>query len=96
MRHLARNMRRHRLALGIFALLFLLFASNVPLAPPRAKAATAPKAAAAALRRSFGLLYTYYTDSTKENECGNYNTCTHVQVGCSTPYRDIEPIICGE
>jgi hypothetical protein len=89
MRHLARDMRKHRLALGLFALLFLLFASNVPLAPPRAEAAAAP-------RRTLGLLYTYYTDSTKEFGCGSYNSCTHVQVGCHTVYNDREPIICGE
>ena len=89
MKRLARNMRKHRLALGLFALLFLLFASNVPLAPPRAEAA-------AKARRTLGLFYTYYTDSTKEFGCGTYNTCTHVQQGCHTVYWDREPIICGE
>lgn len=89
MRSLARNMRTQRLALGVFALLILLFASNAPLAPTRAKAAAAP-------RRTLGLFYTYYTDSTKEFECGSYNTCSHVQQGCHTVYWDREPIICGE
>ncbi len=89
MKYLARNMRKHRLALSLFALLVLLFASNVPLAPPRANAAAKP-------RRTLGLLYTYYTDSSKEFECGSYNSCTHVQIGCHTAYNDREPIICGE
>ena len=89
MRHLARNMRRHRLALSILALLVLWFASNVPLAPPRATAAAKP-------RRTLGLFYTYYTDSTHDFGCGTYNTCTHVQQGCHTVYYEREPIICGE
>jgi len=89
MKRLARNMRKHRLALGLFALLFLLFASNVPLAPPGAEAAARP-------RRTLGLFYTYYTDSTKEFGCGTYNTCTHVRQGCTTVYEDREPIICDE
>lgn len=87
MRYLARNMRKHRLALGLFALLILLLASNVPLAPTKA---------AGGARRTLGLFYTYYTDSTKEFGCGTYNTCTHVQQGCHTVYYDREPIICGE
>lgn len=89
MRHLARNMRKHRLALSFFALLILLLASNVPLAPTKATAA-------ARARRTLGLLYTYYTDNTFEFECGNYNSCTHVQQGCHTVYSTREPIICGE
>jgi hypothetical protein len=89
MKCLARNMRKHRLALGLFVLLFLLFASNLPLAPPRTEAAAKP-------RRTLGLFYTYYTDSTKEFGCGTYNTCTHVRQGCTTVYWDREPIICDE
>lgn len=89
MRSLAQNTRMHRLALGVFALLVLLFASNAPLAPTGTKAAAAP-------RRTLGLFYTYYTDSTKEFGCGTYNTCTHVRQGCTTAYHDFEPIICGE
>ena len=89
MRRIARNTRAHRLALSVFALLILLFASGVPPAPTKAKAA-------AGAPRTLGLLYTYYTDSTKEFECGSYNTCSHVQQGCHTVYYDREPIICGE
>lgn len=89
MRSLAQNMRMHRLALSVFALLVLLFASNAPLAPTKVNAAAAP-------RRTLGLFYTYYTDSTKEFGCGTYNTCTHVRQGCTTVYYDFEPIICGE
>lgn len=88
MKNLARNMRKHRLTLAIFALLFFLFASNVPLAPPRAEAAKP--------RRTLGLFYIYYTDSSKEFACGSLNTCSHVQQGCHTVYWDREPIICGE
>lgn len=89
MRRLAQNIRRHRVALGVLVLLALLFASNVPLAPQGVKAATAP-------RRTFGLFYTYYTDSTHDFGCGTYDSCTHIQRGCHTVYYDVDPITCGE
>jgi hypothetical protein len=89
MRHLVQNLHKRRLGLSLLAFLVVWFAFNVPLASTKNNAAEAS-------RRSFGLLYTYYTDNTYEFECGNYNSCSHVAQGCHTPYVTREPIICGE
>lgn len=44
--------------------------------------------------RKFGYYDTIYTDSTKTEECGSYNSCTNTRTGCQTPYRTTEIIVC--
>jgi hypothetical protein len=44
--------------------------------------------------RKFGYFDTIYTDATKTEECGYYNSCTNTHSGCSTPYRTTEIIVC--
>ena len=44
--------------------------------------------------RKFGYYDTIYTDSSKTEECGSYNSCTNTHTGCSTPYRTTEIIVC--
>jgi len=42
----------------------------------------------------YGYYDTIYTDASKTEECGSYNSCTNTRSGCSTPYRYTETIIC--
>jgi len=42
----------------------------------------------------YGYYDTIYTDASKTEECGFYDSCTNTHGGCSTPYRDTEVVIC--
>jgi hypothetical protein len=62
----------------------LLLALSLPAAKP-----------AQALGTCYYSYYdTIYTDSTKSEPCGSYDSCTRTYDGCITPYRTTEIGIC--
>ena len=52
-----------------------------------------PKAAAAC--HYYGYIDDIYTDATKTEWCGTYNSCTRTYYGCRTGYRTTEVTICN-
>lgn len=42
----------------------------------------------------YGYIDDFYTDASRSEWCGNYNSCTRTYFGCRTAYRTTETTIC--
>jgi hypothetical protein len=83
------RMPQTRKSLVKLCLVALLCALTVALLPP---GTVTPPAHATFCEWAY--YDTIYTDSTKTEECGSYDSCTNTRDGCQTPYRTTEIYYC--